>query len=351
MKIKERFEGSTKEMNGHVFQMLSEQKEKNQFNDALDELETFASTKCVKQIDYLTPLFAELTLPTVPKPVLLAAKKIKVKLEDGSVKEIDDAEPFEVESFRCKVKSYSKETLTLKATLRSLFIVVLGQCSKMMKTKLQGHSNYKRVEKDGDVAELLKMIRAISREMNANESIYDALDEAKRKYYLYRQAPEDDSEQHSRAFKENVDVVEHLGGGMFSDKSLIDYEKQKDVDAGISAKSDAQYKEVVKEKAMGTALIKRADQGRYKELLLNIRDQQGNGLDVYPNTLAAAHNKLEDFARSRNIRPTPRKKSSNRKPGNKNITGLMYNQGELVAGTNGKVFKSVCIVRKLHSST
>ena len=37
MKVKEKFEGSTKEMNGKVFQMMSEQKEKNQFNETLDD--------------------------------------------------------------------------------------------------------------------------------------------------------------------------------------------------------------------------------------------------------------------------------------------------------------------------
>ena len=129
----------------------------------------------------------------------------------------------------------------------------------MMKAKLQGHINYKKVEKDGNVAELLKMIRSISREMNANEQIYDELDDAKKSYYLYRQAPHDNNEQHTRTFKENVDVVEHLNGNIFEDESLIEYEREKDTILGITDKNDAHYIKLVREKAMGTSLINRAD--------------------------------------------------------------------------------------------
>ena len=92
--------------------------------------------------------------------------------------------------------------------------------------------------------------------MNANGLVYDTLDEAKRNYYLYRQAPDEDNEQHARAFKENVDVVKHLKGSLFDDESLIEYEKQKDIAEGITGNDDAHYAAVVKEKSMGTALKK-----------------------------------------------------------------------------------------------
>ena len=116
-----------------------------------------------------------------------------MKLPDGTDKDLDDACPFELEEFGCKVKSYAKDRAALKSTLRSLLIVILGQFSKMLNTKLQGYSMYRQVEQKGNVAELLKMIRAISREIIANESIYDAFDEAKRNHYMYEQAPHEDN--------------------------------------------------------------------------------------------------------------------------------------------------------------
>ena len=122
---------------------------------------------------------------------------------------------FERDSYRCEVKNYTKETAALKTTKRSLFNVVTGQCSKLMKSKLKGESTFEKVEEDGDIASLLKLIRKISREVNTNESVYDAVDEAVGRYYRYKQNDEDDM-TYTRIFKSNVDVAEDLGGA-FSD--------------------------------------------------------------------------------------------------------------------------------------
>ena len=140
----------------------------------------------------------------------------------------------------------------------------------------------KQVKIDGDTAVLLKMLRGIGREINTNASVYDTIDEAKRRYYLYRQQPDEDNEYHTRTYKNNVEVVEHEGWELFNYPVLIKHEKKKDIDGGVSAKTDEEYQSIVKEKSMGTALIKRADYGRYKELITDIRDQHGYGIDVYP---------------------------------------------------------------------
>ena len=87
---------------------------------------------------------------------------------------------------------------------------------------------------------------------------------------------------------------------------------------------------------MGTALIKHSDYGRYKDLITDIRDQYGYGIDVYPKTLAAAHDMLEDFARSRQL--YPKKETLTMKgrytDGGRSVNGMMYSQLELVPGTN-----------------
>ena len=161
----------------------------------------------------------------------------------------------------------------------------------------------KKVEKDGNAAELLKIISGVSREVDINASIYDAIDEAKWKYYTYRQQPYEDNDHHARVFKRNVEVLEHEGGELFNDPILIKHEKQKDIGAGVTAKSDEEYKAIVREKAMATALLKRADQGRCKNFMTNIRDQHGYAIDVYPKILASAHDMLENYVKSRGILP------------------------------------------------
>ena len=306
LKTNETFKGGTIDMQGNVFQTNSEQKIKTQFEDTMEALKTYASQKYVKHIELLTPLFTDLTNPKVSKPTPRIDKKIEVTLADGSKKEIYDLDDFEREAYRCEVKNYAKECATLKTTMRSMFNVVTGQCSRMMKSKLKGEDNYKKIEEDGDVASLLRLIRATSRQVNTNESVYDAIDEAVGKYYRYRQVDED-NETFTRTFKSNVKVAEDLGGDIFKHPELLAYEKAADqaaIDAktpGSALKTEKQYYEIIREKSMAVGLVKRADQRRYKGMLTDIRDQHGYGHDVYPKTLAAAHNMIEDYTRSRRL--------------------------------------------------
>ena len=286
-----------------MFQLRSEQRKKTQFDDTLDALKTYASQKYVKDINHLTGLFTDLSEPEVKKPKSKSSKKITVTLPDKSTKEIDDMDEFEKEEFRLSAKNYVKEKTSLEATKRSLFIVIMGQCSRLMKSKLKGGSEFEETEKECKVGNLLKLIRKISREANTNESLYDALDEAKARYYKYRQAPEDENEQHLRTFKNIVEVAEDHGANLFKDQKLFEHEKKLDSDANKPAKSDDEYWELVKNKAMGTSYVKWSDLTRYKHLLMDIRDQHGYGINVYPKSLAADHNMIEDYARSRGLYP------------------------------------------------
>ena len=332
-------------MQGNVFQTNSEQKVKTQFEDTMEALKTYASQKYIKHIELLTPLFTYLTNPKVDKPTPKLDKKIQVTLVDGTKKEIYDLDDFEREAYRCEVKNYAKECATLKTTMRSLFNVVTGQCSKMMKSKLKGEDTYKKIEEDGDVTSLLRLIRTTSRQVNTNESVYNAIDEAVGKYYRYRQVDED-NETFTRTFKSNVEVAEDLGGNIFKHPEFLKYEKAIDqaaIDArtpGAALKTEEQYYEIIREKSMAVGLVKRADQRRYKGMLTDIRDQYGYGHDVYPKTLAAAHNMIEDYTRSRRLNTRGNPKSRDKKYG-KGIKGLMFNQTDLVSGTNGKLYKNV----------
>ena len=93
---------------------------------------------------------------------------------------------------------------------------------------------------------------------------------------------------------------------------------------------------------IGTALLKRTDMSRYAPLMVDIRDLYGFGSNVYPKTLAAGHDMLEYYARSRKLytkkkKPNaPSEKIAGDTKKSKQDTGVMYSQETLVPGTNGK---------------
>ena len=70
-----KYRGETTGMGGHVFQCHSETRERGQFEETLGALKTFASTKYVAHIDYLTPIFVNLTQPFLVKPTLDSKKE------------------------------------------------------------------------------------------------------------------------------------------------------------------------------------------------------------------------------------------------------------------------------------
>ena len=52
-----------------------------------------------------------------------------------------------------------------------------------------------------------------------------------------------------------VAVVEHYGGDIFYDTSLIKHEKINDKKHGLQEKSDKEYRQIVRDKKMGMAFL------------------------------------------------------------------------------------------------
>ena len=61
-----------------------------------------------------------------------------------------------------RIKRCIRDDRSLKTTIGSLHNIVLGQCSRLMRNKVMMAKEYKVIEKDGDVTELLKKIRRVS---------------------------------------------------------------------------------------------------------------------------------------------------------------------------------------------
>ena len=166
----------------------------------------------------------------------------------------------------------------------------------MMKDKLTMIKDFTSVETKGDVTILLKEIRNVWLQIETNTSTYDAIDEANAMYYSYRQEEGESNAKHLRNFKSIVSAIEHLGGTMFSDEMLITLENEKDVKKGNVTKENEEYKNIVRNKMLGVACLKRANPRKYGRLMTSIRDQHSFKKDVYPKTLSEAYELLENHS-------------------------------------------------------
>jgi len=115
------FKGNTAGMNGHVFQCCNERDDKKQFTKTIESLGEYIA-KNLKFPGNLAPLTRDLTLPFVPKPQHLDA---------------DEQDPLTIAIWKKNVDSYCVRVDYLESNLKTIFAVIYGQCSELMKAKLK----------------------------------------------------------------------------------------------------------------------------------------------------------------------------------------------------------------------
>ena len=84
--------------------------------------------------------------PTVAQPVQKKSEKILKKDSKGNEIEMYVPSDFEKMVYQKKVKAWIKEEVTLNLTTQSLYNIVWGQCSKLMKDKITMVKNFTTME-------------------------------------------------------------------------------------------------------------------------------------------------------------------------------------------------------------
>ena len=104
--------------------------------------------------------------------------------------------------------------------------------------------------------------------MEVSSNIYDVLDEIKRRYYNYYQGDDDSNMKDIQALNDIVASIEHHGGNIWLDEGLLEHEKKGPEQQGFS---HAEYENIMKQKVVATAMIKRAKSTRYADVIANMR--------------------------------------------------------------------------------
>ena len=105
-----------------------------------------------------------------------------------------------------------KDKRSLDATITALYNIIWGQCSKLLKNKLLAIKDFEEeIGNECNASELLKEIRQLTNVLEENVSLYDSLDQAKRKFYSYHQNEEESNAQHMVNFRNAAAIVEYYG--------------------------------------------------------------------------------------------------------------------------------------------
>ena len=149
--------------------------------------------------------------------------------------------------------------------------------------------------------------------------------------------------KHIQALNDLVASIEHHGGNIWLDEGLLEHEKKDPEQIGLR---NVDYQNIMKQKVMATAMIKRANITRYADVIANMRREYSCGLNTYPTTIEQAHNILNKHEALFKLK---QRKSGSRFRGrfnnnNDNETqyGLQYSQDDnVVPGINGKIIAKI----------
>jgi hypothetical protein len=326
-----KYKGKTEALNEHCFHTHSENPKRTEFITTLEAIKMYAAKEYKTQFTHMKDsIFEKFEQPVLKPPTKVAS----------TVDEIDKL--IYIEDY----KIYKKDEKELKNALMTLFDVIIGQCSPLLKSKLKALETWDQMEANSEVGTLLKEIKSVTHQFQSNISIYEALDEAKRQYYTFRHHHEHMTTiTFMKTLKNIVDVIEFYGGSISNDPALVKYEKDLDKKNGIHGVTDKEYDQRVRDKVLGVGTLRRADKNMFSHILHDMRNQYQLGNDCYPTTPTKAFDLLQNYHG-----PTTRS------TGNSNGTNaLQFAQKTLppkttksqtpIPGTNGKLFPRITCSR------
>jgi hypothetical protein len=322
-----KYKGKTTELEEHCFHTHSENPKRTEFLTTLEAIKMYAAKQYKTQFIHMKEsIFENFEEPTINPPTAISS----------------DATEMEKMIFIEDYKVWKKDEKELNNAVMTLFDVIVGQCSPLLRSKLKALAGWTQMESGSEVGRLLKEIKSITHQFQANISIYEALDEAKRQYYIFKQ-------QHShmntitfmKTLKNIVDVIEFYGGSIADDPALIKYEKDLDKKNNVTGITDAQYQRRVRDKMLAVGVLRRSDKKMYAHILHDMRNQYQLGNDCYPTTPTKAFDLLQNYH-------SPPSRSNDT---SSTATGLNFAQqhqvqdpdppSPAIPGTNGKVYPRI----------
>jgi hypothetical protein len=217
-----------------------------------------------------------LALPDDPSPTAtLTEKRIWEKEVDGYVRK----------------KSYLDENL------KTLYSLIWGQCTNVMRARVEALDNYEVMSSEGDSILLLKAIKSLVYNFQSQKyhplAIYDGM----RRFYMIYQEKHTSCQVYLEKFQNCVDVLEHCGGSVGHVAGLVNLTlADRDIDPNLATR--AELTEAIKtteDQYLATAFLAGADRSRYGKLIENLENDFTQGQDRYPKTLTAAYSLLTNW--------------------------------------------------------
>jgi hypothetical protein len=211
------------------------------------------------------------------------------------------AKKSEIRIWEKKVDEYVKRSTLLDQNMRTVYNIVLGQCTDIMRQKLAGLSNFNTLKQNGDGLGLLRAIKDTTFEFQGEKFVFDALHDSSVRAALCKQGKHMTTQEYMELFQNVVDVIEHSGGSIgYAPAGEAFIAKSYDIDVDTAQPEELlMMAKESKDWFLATAFLKGADKTRYGKLIEDTRNSFLQGNNNFPRTVQLAYNLLVNWRQDR----------------------------------------------------
>jgi hypothetical protein len=204
--------------------------------------------------------------------------------------------------FKEEVKQYVLRRGVLRSNLVAIWNLIIGQCTDLMKSKLESYSVFRTKETARDCTWLLTTILAVTLQFDNRRYGYNSLLDAYHKFFSCRQSPTQSVDDYRQNLILWSEVIEQYGGTLVFNASLA----SKTHPTTDKPRTADQRTAAAKQETLAMALLRGADPARYGSLLLELANNFAAGRDNYPKDVITAYAILVEYKTP--VNSTPRQK-------------------------------------------
>ena len=202
------------------------------------------------------------------------------------------------EEYKAKLSEYHKSLKEYEKHKAKTFLVILGQCSVQVKSRLEGDPDFEKLEASDDVVGLLKKIKAIAYVTDdVQHPMWTAVNQVG-KLASINQGPAESVTGYYRRFKILLEVVEIAAWGedlFYPPKFMTTTEVEEEAEDGTTITKEVTNAKDVRSQYIAMNFLKGLDRKRFGRMLDDLTNSYISGKNNYPATLEAAFSYVSNY--------------------------------------------------------
>ena len=187
---------------------------------------------------------------------------------------------------------YVKQKSYLNQNMKMMYALVWGQCTDVMKWRLESAHDYETLSANRDSLGLLLAIKDLVYNFQSQKYLPQALHESVRRLYTCIQGKHMTTQTYMEKFQNIVDVIEHRGGSIGIEPGVVALlASERTIDMTTMT---IQQKTALEKEAQGMylaiAFLLNSDRNKYGKLIEDLENSYLHGEDKYPKTVTSAYN-------------------------------------------------------------